>query len=629
VNTAAGISLASASVNLATSIFHLSLSPAPGWRSARTFAAITFTAGLYSLGSIVFALDGLGAAAYVLAGRLIYLVGSLHCVAWLVFAFGGRRGSPRNMPVAVQLLALASVALAVAFAATGFGLRETVTVVEVPWAGVRYHYPLTTIAGDVYGFLFPAFLAAAFARLLARWHRGEPRLRWHMVGFPVFFACAVVEVLAANRVIVFPSIVDIGILVVVLPLTVHVVERLIDDARRLRVLSGALSGEAYRATRERDRARTALLEAEHFASLGRVAAGVSHQINNPLMYLQMALGELESFLGPDGASHAVKEALEGAREAAARIGKVVETLRGHLRGAGEGAAIELSAVAEAARKVAGPQCGRGVIVETDFHAAPLVLADEPRLVQAALNVLVNAVQAIREGGGSRVIVRTATARTGEAELSVIDDGPGMPHEILGRVGEPYVTTRAGRGGLGLGLFLARGIVEAHGGTLEVDSRKGVGTRISMRLPPLATGRAPSVRVPSAAESVPPSESRQLRVLLVDDEPLVLRYLARGLQPAWNVATAATGAEALRLAEEQPFDAVVCDLMMAGMSGMEFAERLGRSNPGLRARVLFLTAGALSGTGEEFLARPDVVHLIKPVRIGDLDRTLRALATRPT
>jgi CheY-like chemotaxis protein len=113
----------------------------------------------------------------------------------------------------------------------------------------------------------------------------------------------------------------------------------------------------------------------------------------------------------------------------------------------------------------------------------------------------------------------------------------------------------------------------------------------------------------------------MRVLLVDDEPLVAKLLQRSLQRRWDVTTAASGARALELLREGRYDAMVCDLMMPNLSGMELAAVIGRQYPELRARTVFLTGGAVTASAESFLARPDVRHLQKPVPIAVLDKVL--------
>jgi len=115
-----------------------------------------------------------------------------------------------------------------------------------------------------------------------------------------------------------------------------------------------------------------------------------------------------------------------------------------------------------------------------------------------------------------------------------------------------------------------------------------------------------------------------RLLLIDDEPLIAALIQRSLRHSWHSTCTSSATAALELLQTEQFDVVICDLMMPGMTGMEFAEKLATLNPALRARTLFLTGGAMTTHAEEFLARSDVRHLTKPLRMADLDITLRAL-----
>lgn len=657
MNVAAAIALAAASVNIASSVFHFAIARAPGWRAARTFAAIALTAGLYNITGLVFATDGLSNPAYAAAAQLADVLASLHCIAWLIYAFGGPQATPKELPRPIQVVVLASLAATAFFSATGLHLSGEVIPVNVRWAGVTYHYPAATPAGHIYELLMPAVLALVFGRFVLRYRQGERTLRWHLAGFSVFFFCVMVEVLAANRVFAFLSLADLGMLAVVLPLTIQLVERLTFDTQRLGALSGQLAGEVQQRTEERDRAETALVETEQLAALGRLAAGVGHEINNPLTYLQLALDEVETHIIDAGAPVRVREAVDHARDGAERIQKVVEGLRSYSRRQDERHPVDVRDVAGAALKVARPHLRHVARVETEFADVPRVLGDEPRLVQALVNLLINASQAVeaRGGGAGSIVVSTARGSGDEVVLSVADDGAGIAPEHLARLTEPYYTTRARDGGLGLGLFVTQGIVDTHGGRLEVNSQVGAGTSVRIVLPgiaaslastaePLPIAQTPPGRLPAqpafefepGPEAAPPAGSTgaasapvRRRLLVVDDEPLVASFLKSGLQPAWSVACATNAADALQLLASHQYDAMVCDLMMPGMSGMELADELAASRPSLRARMVFLTGGAVTAAAEQFLGRPDVVYLTKPVRLKDLDGALRRLVSDDT
>jgi signal transduction histidine kinase/CheY-like chemotaxis protein len=628
VNPAVLIPICAAVFNFTSGIVLVAISRAPGWRMARASAAIALTAGLYCVTAIPYGFDGLDQATYLATARATYVVAVFHTVAWVVFAFGGREASRRALTRPIRWMVGGLLAVTGVFAATGAHLRHEVTTVDVAWAGVRYHYPVATLAGDIFGLAVPAVMGLVLWRLVSRVRAGERELRWHVAGFAVFLGCALDEVLVANRVIVFLSLADFGLIAIVLPLTITLVRRVIADARRLEELSGALENQVRERTEERDRAESALVESERLAALGRLAAGVGHEVNNPLTYLQLAIADIRRYTDEADVPPEVRGAVANAEDGSRRIQKVVEGLRSHSRRQDDMTPLDLREVSRAALKVAWPQLRHVANVETALDEVPLVLGDEPRLVQALTNLLTNAAQAMEGRRDGTITVRTA-AGPGGVMLGVHDNGPGIPAELLARVSEPYFTTRARSGGLGLGLFVTRGIVDAHGGRLEFDSAPGTGTTAVIVLPPIKA--SPPAESPTSVRSVQPeaepafelAQSRG-RILLVDDEPLVVGVLSVALGRTWDVTAASSARDALLRIAEQDFDAVVCDLMMPGMSGIELADTLAKSRPELRARMLFLTGGAVGPAAEEFLDRPDVRHLMKPVKLPELNGTLRAM-----
>lgn len=622
------LSILSVTVSFVTALTSFAVSRAPGWRAARSFGFVALTAAFYSVGDLVAATPGLPYAAYAAMARWNYLFAGLHVCAWFPWTFGGPEGRFGAMPRSLRRLVTIALLASLFFLVTGVNLRPEPHVIPVPWAGEVYTNLETTPIGDVYGALIALMLCLPFAAVVrqARRERGHG---WVVAGFAVFFAAAIVEVLVANQVIVFVSPADIGFLAVVAPTAVRLIRRFVDDAERLHALSGRLAGEVRERTEERDRAETALVEAERLAALGRLAAGVGHEINNPLTYLQLSLERVARHLDASGAPADVRQSVEDSRDGAWRIQKVVEGLRVYSRRQDDRRVLDPAEVARAALKVAHPQLRHVANVHEDLAPTPPVLGDEPRLVQALVNLLSNAAQAVLEQHGAGTItVRTGVEADGFVFLEVEDDGPGIATEHRAHVSEPYFTTRASRGGLGLGLFVTRGIVDAHGGRLSFESPGDRGTRVRLTLPALdpavAEGApAASTAAPVAPAHDDPTPAERPHLLVVDDEPLVLRVLAEALGRAWRVTPAASGAEALEHLRTGAFDAVVCDLFMPGVGGMDVAAHLEQHDPALRARLVFLTGGAVTAEAQAFLERPDVAYLEKPVDIVDLDAFLRA------
>jgi signal transduction histidine kinase/ActR/RegA family two-component response regulator len=622
------MSFAALIVNLMTAVAHFAISRAPGWRVSRAFAAIAGTAALYCLGNLFFNHPGQPDAVYRACTHWNYFWGHLHVLAWWPFALGGPRAEWLRMPGWARAFTAASLVVAGVFAATGWHFTPAMRDVIVEWAHVHYRYTTPTVLGEWYGNALFLTLTVPFLAMVRRWRRGESDLGWMVAGFAFFILCSAIEVMVSNGVIEFLSPADLGFLAVVIPTSVQVFRRFIRDAGQLRVFTARLADEV----RDRDEAlgaaRHALVEQERHAALGRLAAGVGHEINNPLTYAQLALSEVEGHLGRTAAPTGVHEALGHAREGLWRIQKVVEGLRSYTREPAARQPHDPEVIAQAALRVAGPQLRHLAAVRAEHTPAPAVLADEPRLVQALVNLLTNAAQAVaRSGGAGGVTLRSAPGPGGRVLFEVEDDGPGIPADLRSRVLEPYFTTRGPEGGTGLGLFITRGIIAAHEGELAIEDRASGGTRVRVLLP--ATDRT-SQSVPPPAPASASFGRRLGRVLVVDDEPLVARLLATALADEWEVVTAAGGLEALPLLARQGFDAVLCDIMMPGMDGIALADEVGRRQPGLRARMLFLSGGAVTEAAAAFLARPDVASCAKPLDLVALRAWLRAHATgRPS
>ncbi len=211
-------------------------------------------------------------------------------------------------------------------------LRNEVFIVPVHWAHATYHYVRTNAIGDALGWFLFALLAIPYLHIVRRFFSGDRSSGPLAAGFTIYIACGMVEVLVANGEVVWLSPADLGFLAVIVPTSVRVLQQFIRDARDLDALSGQLAGEVRDRTFERDRAETALLESERLAALGRLAAGVGHEINNPLTYLQLALDRVHGHLDHTSPPPDVRRALEDARDGAWRIQKVVRACAPTLAG---------------------------------------------------------------------------------------------------------------------------------------------------------------------------------------------------------------------------------------------------------------------------------------------------------
>ncbi len=241
---------------------HVAIARAPGWRIARFPAAIALTAAGYNLVSLAFCLDGFSDTTYLAAGNLTFLILTVHSACWILYAYAGTDGSLARTPKQIFWLAGSAVAFCALLAGTGQLFYPGVGRVTIGLTNLRYHLPVTTPAGYASGVLVIALAGFAFVRLALRFRRGERTLGWQLGFYVAFLFCVIEQALVSNRLVQLPSLLDIGLVLVVMSLTLHTVRRISTDARRLQLLSGYLQAEVARRTEERDEVRKALRETQ-------------------------------------------------------------------------------------------------------------------------------------------------------------------------------------------------------------------------------------------------------------------------------------------------------------------------------------------------------------------------------
>jgi PAS domain S-box-containing protein len=380
---------------------------------------------------------------------------------------------------------------------------------------------------------------------------------------------------------------------------------------------------------EKKRLESQLMLADRMASVGTLAAGVAHEINNPLAFilanLEYAIGELR------GAARdpELVRALSEARDGGLRVREIVRDLKAFSRAdAQEHDAVDIRRVLQSALGLAQNEIRHRAKLDVDVGEIPPVVGSEHRIGQVLLNLLINAAQAIPEGRTGENLVRatTSTAPDGRACIAISDTGIGIPPEVLPRIFDPFFTTKPVGVGTGLGLSICHGIVTGLGGEIQVESALGKGSTFRVLLP-AASGSTPG-EAPPAPRSQPPA--RRGRILVVDDEALVARAVSRILSPLHDVVTRTSARAALEDVGRGPgFDLVLCDLMMPDMTGMELHGHLRAAAPALADRIVFLTGGAFTPGAREFLARVPNARIEKPFEPEQLrDLVARILAEHP-
>jgi signal transduction histidine kinase/ligand-binding sensor domain-containing protein len=422
-------------------------------------------------------------------------------------------------------------------------------------------------------------------------------------------------------------------------------------------LAGALAHVLVgRDVTERRRLQAKMLIADRMVSLGTLAAGIGHEINNPLAYVIGNLEVLSEALESGDRSMSQAELRAATRDAidgAARVRAIVRRLS-TFNHSSDVQRIELSVpdVIEQAVRLTHNEVRHRAELVVEIGDPCTVIGDPGQLIQVAINLIINAAHATPPGAADRHRIWIRTHRSpsdGRALLEVADQGVGMSPEVVAHAFDPFYTTKPVGEGTGLGLSICHGIITELGGQISIDSVVGCGTTVRIWLPPVEVKRshatvagggaagatAPlradrSERAPAggliagaaepSAGSAPapvtvaerPAAPRP-RVLVIDDEPAVGKVLARMLRAEWDVTVLTDGESALRrLSSGERFGAIVTDVMMPVLTGLELRQQVLAIDPAQGRRIVFLTGGAFTKATAELLEQLDVPCMTKPV-----------------
>jgi signal transduction histidine kinase len=397
---------------------------------------------------------------------------------------------------------------------------------------------------------------------------------------------------------------------------------------------GELRATGIRDISRRRRFEKSLRQSQKLEALGQLAAGMAHEINNPLTYVILQLDAIAEALDrSDGeldeeAGRRIHERVREAIDGAERVRRLTREMRSAARAddAEPDTAVDLALAVERAAKLAANEIrSRGRLI-VDLAGVPPVIGSDGRLVQVILNLLVNAAHALESAPEPREIRVRASADDDHVRLEIADSGAGMRREILARIFDPFFTTKAAGAGTGLGLAICRNIIQASGGTIEVESVLGKGTcfTVTLRRAKAASDFASKPRLDE------PASSKRFRILVVDDEESIRGAIVGLLKDEHEIVTAENGDAALAaLKKDAGFDLVLCDLMMPGRNGMELHGLLERDHPRLARRVIIMSGGETTPAAADFLEKSRLTRLSKPFRAAALRAAIREAASRPT
>jgi signal transduction histidine kinase len=375
---------------------------------------------------------------------------------------------------------------------------------------------------------------------------------------------------------------------------------------------------------ERHRMEAQLRRAQKLEALGRLAAGIAHEINNPLAFVIANLQYVREALDAPGAdlSRAPLDELASALAEACvggdRIKQIVRDLKAFAQPHDESlAVVDVRPVLDFSLKMTAAEVRRRAQLVTRFDEVPAVWAISGRLEQVFVNLLVNAAQSIAPGAVDANQIRVTVRAVGDdVAVEIADTGVGIPAANLDRIFDPFFTTKPVGVGTGLGLSICHSIITAFGGDLTVESEEGKGSTFRVLLPSTGRGeggRAPALQLPEPA-----------RILVVDAEPTVAKAIRRVLS-AHKVQTAEDGLEALALVAEQTFDLVLYDVMTPDLPPDEMYQRLRDAGDGRERRLVLTMAGALGPTLAKLAAEAGIPCVDKPFEASDIEALLEPRA----
>ena len=371
------------------------------------------------------------------------------------------------------------------------------------------------------------------------------------------------------------------------------------------------------AEKEHQRLQMQLVQNEKLSSLGRLVAGVAHELNNPLTgvigYSQLLLGR-----SPETK---LKRQLERIYSQACRCQKIIQNLiifgRQHKP---VKRYLGLNGILTKVLNVMSFQLNLDdikVVTELD-PKLPLTMVDYDQLRQVFMNIINNAHHAMLESSDKTLTVRTS-GRDGRILVTFEDTGGGIPADIIDKVMEPFFTRREVGKGMGLGLSISYSVVSDHAGELRIENGRDGGVIVTIDLPMVAAESSASGETESG------SRRKMPRILVVDDEPVILDLMVDLLtESSFRADTAGNGLEALGKLRNGKYDALLLDLKMPHMSGRALYDTVCRDFPYLAERVVFSTGDTVDEETRQFLETTKQPVLSKPFEIEKLLDTLSAV-----
>jgi PAS domain S-box-containing protein len=360
------------------------------------------------------------------------------------------------------------------------------------------------------------------------------------------------------------------------------------------------------------------------ASVGEMAAGVAHEINNPLTAVT---GYAQLLVGREDIPSDIRSDLEAINDGARRVAGIVRTLLAFSRQTKpQRKLVDINELIESTLVLRAYHLRVNDIEVVTRLATDLLetVADPGQIQQVLLNLIVNAEMEMKLAHGKGKLTITTEKSRNTIKICVKDNGPGIKPKVMDKIFDPFFTTREVGEGTGLGLSLCYGIVAEHKGKIYAESKPGKGATFIVELPVVTEVAPPKPAKPDVKKS---KKAVKARILVVDDEQAVRDVVNRVLTgEGHKVETADNAADALNKIESKRYKLILVDIKMPGIDGVELYKRIQKINKSLARRVVFITGDIMGADTEKFLSETKVAHIDKPFDAEQLSTEVRRALT---
>jgi signal transduction histidine kinase/ActR/RegA family two-component response regulator len=621
VNAGLVIGLAGACSGAIMAALALAMSRAPGWNELRSFALVAGTASVFCMFGLVHVIPvsddvHLIMDRFVTAGVFAY---GLVWIRHLAIAAGRRLRLWERCAIAIGLVLIVLALI------PGVMIVPPLRRFSVDWFGVTYTIAsVTPLALVGVLFIISTTFVAAFTGG-RRWREG-----WHarlpMLGASSLAVLGVGDTLSSLEILPIPQLLEAGTVVVVGVTGASYARRFIEDARRLEGLSTELERQVATRTGELVEAQAVAAEHQKLAALGRIAAGVAHEINNPTAVIQQNLELLRMLMDEsDRLTPDLDARIDRSHAATKRISAIVSQLLASGRSTSTESTTVFAISPIVDQAIAAASVTARDLPVTVSLTKDLCARGEPGAFERVLiNLLVNAAHATQHIVGTRRVSIEGRREGERVRLHVSDNGGGIPPAIRDRLFEPFATSKPVGQGTGLGLAVSRGLMTRQGGTLQVAKTSTDGTEMQIELPAADVSelqREPGVDEPREAAS----PRHDIRVLVIEDNEDVREVMTLQLERFFHVAAVATVEEGLAKVSERAYDVVLCDVMMPTGGADVWLARSSVIDPKLDARTILITGGPTSDAASALLQARARKVLYKPVDVSALRRLIERTA----